>query len=570
MDGREFLEATDWAHLDHAYGLVTPDDVAVLRGLFDDDRDGLIAAEDLLDSSFFHQGNLCTGTPAAFRVLVDAMRTWPAELLTRACSEDWVVWQLHHLGRRIHDEIDTSSESFRPGDPIDHDAVAAWNGVVDEVLATSADRFPALEARRRIGKNLGARLWRNLVVGLIDLVPDVVALLQPLSESQDPQLGRDATEILVPWLTLPGAEQARTEVTARLRRALDAQLAAPGAGIVDVLWRLHELGEDLTHLLTHLDPEVRGFAALGHPSPETLDVLVQSVVADCAVAGRAVDQLARLKPPLERVVPAVVAWLQRMDGTSLWDDPWRWLIGISLPADPEHDHWRTLPDWPSPAQLDVLEVIAATPVFWEPDFHHRRAMGLAGTTRDDLHALLGTHGRPGDGTRTTEEEFAATIATLIAQHPDRDGATWLRALHPLVEAAGPVAPGRAMLLALLEAAMVADAPPLDEGWLEATEPPEIDWAAPDPTPLGEPDPDGHARALAVIRFQAADLHRLTEAGKREGVPLGVTSPTGHDWYNATAHTLLECGAAAIEDHHLSVTWGWRFLAVLLELGRSYE
>ncbi|MDO5067792.1 MAG: hypothetical protein Q4D96_10980 [Propionibacteriaceae bacterium] len=175
-----------------------------------------------------------------------------------------------------------------------------------------------------------------------------------------------------------------------------------------------------------------------------------------------------------------------------------------------------------------------------------------------------------DSPHITGEELAGVVAALTAAHPDRDGATWLRALHPLVEAAGPGVPTRAMLLALLEAAMVAQAPSLDESWRRITQPPELEWppaAAPSP---GEQDPTGHAQALAVIAFQAAELHRLAEAGQLGEVPNGVVSPTGNAWCNATSHALLECGAAALEDHDLTVVWGWRLLAQLLELGRIYE
>lgn len=153
-------------------------------------------------------------------------------------------------------------------------------------------------------------------------------------------------------------------------------------------------------------------------------------------------------------------------------------------------------------------------------------------------------------------QLADLIDALIARHPDRDGAAWLRALHPLVEAAGAETPDRAMLLSLLEASLVAEVPPLDESWLRITDPPD--------------EFDGHAAALAMIRFEAADLHRLAEAGQLDAVWLGVCSPTGHRWYNATAHSLLECGARAIDDHDLPVTWDWTLLTTLLDLGRTYE
>lgn len=163
--------------------------------------------------------------------------------------------------------------------------------------------------------------------------------------------------------------------------------------------------------------------------------------------------------------------------------------------------------------------------------------------------------RDTDGLRGTAEELTSLVDALISRHPDRDGADWLRALHPLVEAAGPEPPGRAML-SLLEASLSAEAPPLDESWLHITDPPT--------------EFDGHAATLAMIRFAAADLHRLAEAGQLDAVWLGVSSPTGHRWYNATAHSLLECGASAIQDHDLPVTWDWSLLATLLDLGRSYE
>lgn len=178
---------------------------------------------------------------------------------------------------------------------------------------------------------------------------------------------------------------------------------------------------------------------------------------------------------------------------------------------------------------------------------------------------------PDEGTRATGEELAESIAVLIARHPNRDGAAWLHALHQLVEAAGSIAPNRTVLLGLLEQALVAETASPQRSWSDITEPPQIDWLHPVPTPSpGTPDPEGHAFVLAVLQFQIADLHRLAAAGQLQQVPLGVTSPTGNLWYNATAHDLLECGAAAVEDRDLPVQWGWRCLGELLELGRCYE
>ena len=187
---------------------------------------------------------------------------------------------------------------------------------------------------------------------------------------------------------------------------------------------------------------------------------------------------------------------------------------------------------------------------------------------DSTHLGVAT---PDDGANSTGEELAAAVAALLTRHPNRDGAAWLRDLHQLVEAAGSISPSRAMLLGLLDAALGADGASPEQSWPNITEPPQIDWLNPAPTPPpGEPDPEGHAFTLAVIRFQISDLNSMAAADQLQQVPLGVTSPTGNLWYNATSHDLLECGAAAVEDRGLPVQWGWHCLGELLELGRCYE
>jgi hypothetical protein len=109
--------------------------------------------------------------------------------------------------------------------------------------------------------------------------------------------------------------------------------------------------------------------------------------------------------------------------------------------------------------------------------------------------------------------------------------------------------------------------PFEDTWLAHTQPPPEEEAE-----------NTFEFLRRTLLFQIADLRRM-----RGGVledphrGLGVSSPTGHTWYNFEPVLYLECavtGAIAGVEHGQWAQWetrcDWIALAALLEMGRLYE
>ena len=162
----------------------------------------------------------------------------------------------------------------------------------------------------------------------------------------------------------------------------------------------------------------------------------------------------------------------------------------------------------------------------------------------------------------TYAEFYARIENFPNRFSNRSLASYLSALHALTEArqAGPFT--AELCLNLLERAFTAESVPFDAAWpVIRTAPADTEYAPFD-------------YACAVMRFQAAELHRMgggqTENGCRD---FSAFSETGHAWYNFDPFSLLECGARGMADlngEEAAVQEGWDFLGRLLEMGRVYE
>lgn len=112
--------------------------------------------------------------------------------------------------------------------------------------------------------------------------------------------------------------------------------------------------------------------------------------------------------------------------------------------------------------------------------------------------------------------------------------------------------------------------PLNDSWMEITEPPKIE----------EDSENSKAIALETLIFLISDLRRMDHEGllKRDPVILcgGITSPSGHSWYNLEPHLFLECaarGAVDIAGSEADVQLdeiSWSEFASILDLGRVYE
>lgn len=103
-------------------------------------------------------------------------------------------------------------------------------------------------------------------------------------------------------------------------------------------------------------------------------------------------------------------------------------------------------------------------------------------------------------------------------------------------------------------------------WMEYCEPVDI-----------ENIEDTYECFLKTIIFQIADLKRMTGCGQldNEDKYYGVTSPSGHSWYNFDPFIYLECGVRGLVDHFEIGNFseeeiGWDLFIGLLELGRLYE
>ncbi|MGW2092873.1 hypothetical protein [Promicromonospora sukumoe] len=150
----------------------------------------------------------------------------------------------------------------------------------------------------------------------------------------------------------------------------------------------------------------------------------------------------------------------------------------------------------------------------------------------------------------------------IRELPARDLEQYLLALSRLIDQRSARSMDEALFFDLLRSAFTAEAPEFDERWLTSVDPP------------GRPADDvdgGVGFTRAVVRFQAAELHRMR--GKQladEMRYFGVWSETRHYWCNFDPHSLLECGAAGLWDGEQAVTWGWGLVGELLETGRVYE
>ncbi len=108
--------------------------------------------------------------------------------------------------------------------------------------------------------------------------------------------------------------------------------------------------------------------------------------------------------------------------------------------------------------------------------------------------------------------------------------------------------------------------PFDSAWLEYMNPPDLitksEWDETRPLEA----------VLHMLRYQIADLHRMAEDGSLENKYryFGMTSPTGHSWYNFDPQGFLACASSAMREGQGTNECTWADLVIILWLGQIYE
>jgi HEAT repeat protein len=158
---------------------------------------------------------------------------------------------------------------------------------------------------------------------------------------------------------------------------------------------------------------------------------------------------------------------------------------------------------------------------------------------------------------------------------------YLRSLWRIVSQSQVTSPSLEQVAKWLTAAFAVGPPPIDPEWMKRTK--NL------PSSFQTYDNWEH-----LILFQIADLRRMADAGqlKDEQRYYGITSPSGHRWYNFDPFTYLECGVRGAlggyeEDEvivlipppegqsanspvHEIDNLGWEGFSAILECGRVYE
>ncbi|MFN8394187.1 MAG: hypothetical protein U0176_05870 [Bacteroidia bacterium] len=184
----------------------------------------------------------------------------------------------------------------------------------------------------------------------------------------------------------------------------------------------------------------------------------------------------------------------------------------------------------------------------------------------------------------TVNQFYQSINTICNDSENRDLEEYFLALLALVERERKQEPTAELMLQLLREAFTAKPAEFDPEWLKLGPPDDSilyvsnvqqeeddeEWEQPD-----EPEMTMHDYTVAVLKFQIGEFHSMR--GKQLENPMrgfGLSSDSGHDWYNFDPFMNLECGARCLldgsknKDAELQVDWS--MLGELLEMGRIYE
>jgi len=176
--------------------------------------------------------------------------------------------------------------------------------------------------------------------------------------------------------------------------------------------------------------------------------------------------------------------------------------------------------------------------------------------------------------------FYDEIHRLFEEYYDVDLNIFLLAILGFVENFNSEECSFRSVLEILEKGLKSPPIAFSKEWISVTKPPDDGRMARkftnpeifDPEPNQNSNRGGMTYTIEVMKFQCAEFERMRDnALKDEYRYFGVTSSSGHRWYNFSAYSVLECGARCMIDNGDQFEkLDWSFLGDLLEDGRVYE
>lgn len=456
MTASTILETTDWSHLLHACG-TAEGAVPALKTLQGEDPDAMAEAMDVLELCFLRRGTPYPATPAALRYVLAVLAEWGAEraedesladvvetlsifvrnigFLLRRCEEDLAGRAVDaRAAQRARELLDgraaAQGPAPAPGAPDGAGAAGAHAASGRDGAAEKDDVWESLgELRDPLIYNAGLELMA--------LAPEVLDVLVPRVPRPDGRIDLETLDTVVPWLVLPGADDARTAVLAEVCDRLDGLDPADPSQREErrtLVQVLVDLKEDLSGLGEDEDPAVRALAAISRPEqegavPELVRALQRMTEDDpegvygptwTEIRDQADSAVIRVRAPLEALLPAALARIGASTGF-LPDHDWLPLVTHGFPPSDGEVWERLLPETPSDAQIQVLAALADNPHQWDPDNEHaaaaRSCLGLGSMSREELRALVDRHRAAGSGGRVTRvsRRRAAARAAQSAQ-----------------------------------------------------------------------------------------------------------------------------------------------------------
>lgn len=427
MTASNILETTDWSHLLHACG-TAEGAVPALKTLQGEDPDAMTQAVDVLEPCFLRQSTPYPATPAALRYVLAVLAEWGAERAGDESLAD-VAENLSIFVRNIGFLLRRCEEDLA-GRAVDERAAQRARELLDERPAATGD-----DVWQSLGE-LRDPLIYNAGLELMALAPEVLDVLVPRVPRPDGRIDLETLDTVVPWLVLPGADDARTAVLAEVCDRLDGLDPADPSQREErrtLVQVLVDLKEDLSGLGEDEDPAVRALAAISRPEqegavPELVRALQRMTEDDpegvygptwTEIRDQADSAVIRVRAPLEALLPAALARIGASTGF-LPDHDWLPLVTHGFPPSGGEVWERLLPETPSDAQIQVLAALADNPHQWDPDNEHaaaRSCLGLGSMSREELRALVDRHRAAGSGERVTRvsRRRAAARAAQSAQ-----------------------------------------------------------------------------------------------------------------------------------------------------------
>jgi hypothetical protein len=176
------------------------------------------------------------------------------------------------------------------------------------------------------------------------------------------------------------------------------------------------------------------------------------------------------------------------------------------------------------------------------------------------------------------------ICSFPDKYENRDLEEYLAALYALVDQYKEQEMSPELFIQILSEAFTIPPTPFKKEWLNCNTPPHDNGNIRKFTnPIFKDNLDRTFYTniqdiqftLEVLKFQIAELHKMRDKQlKNEYRYFGITSETGHEWYNFDPFSNLECGARCLlnnsdnEDEDTEINW--QTIGILLEDGRIYE